>query len=541
MNCRRCGARLNPGQPQITSADQTLGTTPEDSLQTGGVCPFCGYSDLDWRLRRKRILFGLLKALLLVATAIEIVFYISRTTERSSAANEALARMSANETVVQFLGKPLKIASSVDGDIRHDETGWKEARLTIPTQGPNGDAIAYVIGGKDKGPWIFSSFEVLIERQHKKIDLISGKVVDYDPTAYIKLHTKAAVPAEYNNVPLPAPRMDGEFPCVFASLDKPRSGPQFGKCVMPTTMQTGEVDRVEADLRYGNFVLRQTDLELSDVFDVPLNRSYRSNDWVYSNPVHAFGRNSNHPFDIAPVGARNPYTYLLIDLEDGDFLYSDRISKGTGYSDAVYQHTETSTRFYKAVISWNGDGWTVRLSDGSELLFPESYSAKNTAQGAPTEMLDASGNLLELRRDPQRNLQEIRTPHGRWIRFKYDDHFRIVQAEDDTRKWTRYTYNSDGMLTDVTFSSGRERHYSYQGILMTQISDEKKNVLLRNWYDNSLLIRQQFSNGEIYSYKYYWPKSAYCPDKVVVMLPHYVVKEIRVRDSVPNFVLNFHR
>ena len=38
--------------------------------------------------------------------------------------------MSANEMVVQFLGKPLKIASSVDGDITHDETGWKEARLT---------------------------------------------------------------------------------------------------------------------------------------------------------------------------------------------------------------------------------------------------------------------------------------------------------------------------------------------------------------------------------------------------------------------------
>jgi len=103
---------------------------------------------------------------------------------------------------------------------------------------------------------------------------------------------------------------------------------------MPTT-QTGDVDRVEADLRYGNFVLRQTDLELNDVFDVPLNRSYRSNDWVHSNPVHAFGRNSNHPFDIAPVGTRNPYTYLLIDLEDGDLLYFDRISKGTGYSDAV--------------------------------------------------------------------------------------------------------------------------------------------------------------------------------------------------------------
>lgn len=257
--------------------------------------------------------------------------------------------------------------------------------------------------------------------------------------------------------------------------------------------------------------------------------------------MHAFGRNSNHPYDIALVGTRNPYTYLMIDLEDGDFLYFDRISKGTGYADAVYRHTETSTRFYKAVISWNGDGWTERLADGSETRFPESYSAKNTAQGAPTAMLDSSGNLLELHRDPQRNLQEIRTPHGHWIKFTYDDSSRIVKAENDAGKWTRYTYNSDGMLADAIFSSGRERHYTYQGALMTQISDEKKNVLLRNWYNNSLLVRQQFGDGENYSYEYDWLQNTYCPDKVVVTLPHYATKEIRVCDWVPDLVRNFHR
>ena len=149
-------------------------------------------------------------------------------------------------------------------------------------------------------------------------------------------------------------------------------------------------------------------MELNDVFHVPINRSYRSNDWVHFNPVHAFGRITNHPYAVAPVGTRNPYTYRIVALEDADFLYFDRISKGTGYADAVYQPTETSTKYYKAVISWNGAGWTLRLADGSEVRFPESYSAKNAGRGAPTEMLDANGSLLELRRDPQRNLQEIR-------------------------------------------------------------------------------------------------------------------------------------
>src|SRR4029077_9847122 len=130
------------------------------------------------------------------------------------------------------------------------------------------------------------------------------------------------------------------------------------KCPM-SAVDTGRIDRFEAGLRYGNFVLWQTDLELIDCSDFPLNLSYRSNDWVHSNPVHAFGRNTNQPYDVAPVGTRNPYAYLIVALEDADFLYFDRISKGTGYADAVYQHTETSTKYYKAVISWNGDGWTL--------------------------------------------------------------------------------------------------------------------------------------------------------------------------------------
>jgi len=81
-----------------------------------------------------------------------------------------------------------------------------------------------------------------------------------------------------------------------------------------------------------------------DGFKVPLTRAYCSNEWVDQNPVHAFGRDSNHPFDVAPIGTRNPYTHQMIVLEDADFLYFDRISKGTGYADSVFQHSEISTR-----------------------------------------------------------------------------------------------------------------------------------------------------------------------------------------------------
>lgn len=232
-----------------------------------------------------------------------------------------------------------------------------------------------------------------------------------------------------------SPRMDGTHPCVYASISSGSTVTGLGRCSSPTE-HTGSVDRFEADLRYGAFVLRQSDLRLDDVFDVPLTRSY-STDFP-ANRVQAFGALSSHPYDISPVGTRRPYTYMMLVLEDGDYLYFKRISKGGGFADAVYMHIETSTKYYKAIIRWNGDGWTLRLADGTEIRFPEAYNAKSLAQGAAYEVRNAAGDVLTLHRDAARNLQEIRTPHNHWIRFQYDDESRIVQAEDDAGHWVHY-------------------------------------------------------------------------------------------------------
>src|SRR5258708_21378955 len=211
-------------------------------------------------------------------------------------------------------------------------------------------------------------------------------------------------------------RLDGTHPCVFASVSGGHLTTGLGQCAMPE-LNRERVDRFEADLRYGAFVLRQSDLLLNDVFEVPLTRAYNSQEW---DDVRAFGLKSNHPYDIAPTGSRWPYTYITLNLEDSDFLYFKRISEGTGYADAVFMHTETSTPFYKATIGWNGDGWTLRRTDGSEMHFPEAYNAKSRAQGAAFDFVDPAGNKLQLNRDRQRTLKEIRTPHGRWIHFEHD-------------------------------------------------------------------------------------------------------------------------
>jgi hypothetical protein len=95
------------------------------------------------------------------------------------------------------------------------------------------------------------------------------------------------------------------------------------------------------------------------------------------------------------------------------------------------------------------------------------------------------------------------------------------------------------MLTDVFSSSGRERHYSYDRELMTQVADEKQHVLLRNWYESKMLVRQEVASGT-YSYKYEWaPKKRY-PDTVLVTLPDGSTKKVEIpANTIPEMVRNW--
>jgi len=81
-----------------------------------------------------------------ILTAAALVLWQSRQTGRSAVVKEVIARMDSNAGAVGLLGTPITVQSGVSGDIKHDETGWKEARLTVPVRGPKGEAMVHVIG-----------------------------------------------------------------------------------------------------------------------------------------------------------------------------------------------------------------------------------------------------------------------------------------------------------------------------------------------------------------------------------------------------------
>ena len=169
---------------------------------------------------------------------------------------------------------------------------------------------------------------------------------------------------------------------------------------------------------------------------------------------------ANHPYDICPTGTRFPYTYQDLHLEDEWPIHFPRISKGTGYADAVFRHSETSSEFFGARAAWNGNGWTLDFLDGRRFLFPEAYNARSFAQGAATDMSDSAGHHIRLNRDAVRNLKQLVSPSGHVINFKYDAANRIVEASDDSGTTRGYVYDATGHLDMVT--DGTNALYGFQ-------------------------------------------------------------------------------
>jgi YD repeat-containing protein len=424
-SCEGCGSLLDLTDREISQAvEEVLESTLREAKELRGACPLCGRAPAPVPVsHRKSVQFALLAGLLIVAGILGVSYYQGRDTERREALRQAVEHLDADPHVGRLLGTPLTTSGPITGAVKTDETGWQEVSLSMPVRGPRAEGILTVHGGRQTGPWTFTTLEVVLPGLQQRLDALAHRVAELDPKAFVDAHTQPAATARYGDLNLPPARWDGGYPCVRA-MAAPDSGPTIAWCgaALPHAAgSAGPGDRFEVDLRFGEFILRQDDLVLEEGrLRTPLTRTYASRLLIYPSEVHAFGRHSTHDFDAAPVGSRNPYTYLLLALPDGDVVYFGRISQGTGYADAVYRHTETSSRLYGAVIRWDGTGWETRLADGVMIHFPESYNARNLAQGAADEVRDAQGNVLRLVRDPQRNLREIRTPGGRSIRLTHD-------------------------------------------------------------------------------------------------------------------------
>ncbi len=74
---------------------------------------------------------------------------------------------------------------------------------------------------------------------------------------------KIELAPEYLTLDAPSPRMSDKYP--YVSMTENSMAPNVGECET-SWLSVTPVDRFEVDLRYGSFILRQTDLILNDDF-----------------------------------------------------------------------------------------------------------------------------------------------------------------------------------------------------------------------------------------------------------------------------------
>jgi len=256
----------------------------------------------------------------------------------------------------------------------------------------------------------------------------------------------------------------------------------------------------------GLFVYEETDLRLPDIIPLELTRSYRPNDSVQ----RSFGMGGNNPYDMYVFG--DTYNYGEIILPNGGRVRFDKIPNS---SPAVYEHTSTPTRWYKATMTMitgvgpNG-AWEVKLPDGTlfqfgiKVLFGDIFGPHVSITGLSV-VQDRLGNKVTISRDNDFRMSRVTSPNGRWIQFGYiDTSKRIAQATDSAGRTVSYLYDASGRLWRVTDVNGGVTEFTYDANhRMTTIKDPKNVVFLTNEYDaNGRVSRQTLADTGVYQFAY---------------------------------------
>jgi YD repeat-containing protein len=290
----------------------------------------------------------------------------------------------------------------------------------------------------------------------------------------------------------PTEPVDVSYPCFVVSplIEWDGQAPidaHADRCT-PGMRTDRHYDELEVDLRAGLLITRHTDFSRAD--SIPLVLTRASHGW--DTLPRAFGVGSSHSYDIFPVGSRHPWTFVDLVMPDGAPLRFDRVSEGTDFTDAVYEH-HGRTEFLGSVMRWNGSGWDMRFRDGGLFQFPEAYSATRGQQGALVGMQDAAGHRVAFERDPNRNLKRLVSPSGFFLSFEYDNEYRATQATDDEGRVVRYTYE-DGRLVGVDDGT-RYTRYKYDDGLLSSIAGNDGAPLVGVGYRNQRVAEIALADG----------------------------------------------
>lgn len=275
----------------------------------------------------------------------------------------------------------------------------------------------------------------------------------------------------------------GLNPCLNlvppTGLKQPVESGSVGDCLL-LIPDGSQWDFFEISLPSGGVVPVTTDVYVAGTMPLAFTRTYRTIDgWSSRMGIYLM-----HVYDLYFFGERNPYTSETWQLPDGFEIHYRRVSPGTGYAEAVFQHDGDMPVFGGSRIAWNGWGWDVSLADGTTYLSPEAYSATRPSQGSIVGIFDRDGNEVRLTRERNGNLVKIESPGGGWIGIKYSDN-RIIRVEGSSGDKVDYEYDRFNRLRRTTNSQGITREYAYDGYNHLQkVVDSKAGHILEIRYDD---------------------------------------------------------
>jgi YD repeat-containing protein len=233
----------------------------------------------------------------------------------------------------------------------------------------------------------------------------------------------------------------------------------------------------------GLYTREDEDLIVSDTVPLVLRRTYLSG-------YHAskqFGVGATHPGEWYLIGDSATFQWVELILADGGRIRFHRVSSGTSFANALFEHWSTPSSFFGSRLGWVGLQWALRFADGSLASF-QSCGPANTACSL-IEMRDADGHRIRYIRDRSGLLLKIQGP-TREIAFDYDANRRIVHAYDSPTHGVRYSYDEGGRVSQVVSSDGTVRAYTYNSRDEMLTIDEPGWVISNTFDDSGRVVRQ---------------------------------------------------
>jgi YD repeat-containing protein len=237
------------------------------------------------------------------------------------------------------------------------------------------------------------------------------------------------------------------------------------------------------DLATGLYIREDEDLVLRGTPALILRRTYLSN----YRASKEFGVGTTHTGEWYLVGDGAQFAWATLILADGGHVQFDRVSSGTSFVNAMYEHRATSSEWQGARLGWTGGDWALRQRDGTLARF------RPCGEGSLCSLVqtrDSDGHTIQYYREPSGRLLRMETSADRWIAFDYDGKNRITRAYSSTDDEVGYEYDGRGRLSRVRAKDGTTHRYTYTDRDLMATIEEPGTTIENIYNDDGRCIRQ---------------------------------------------------